>query len=209
MKTLKLATLALATATILTGCGGGDGGSTAPAKPEHKVFDYVENAPFSLEAYQQIDVSRVYFASVDGESFEVHTTNGAIDEDSQIQINDLAFTNPDLAECSNYAGVFQGAIGTYFNHLTPEQSDYYEVNGLDADFQGLMLNGMVGGDKVEAASFKFRSEDLLNSEDATPSWGWNGIVDVHQNLGIAFLDLHKGNCHIKQDSWAISSTSAL
>ncbi|MCG9625250.1 hypothetical protein L1D34_10390 [Vibrio mediterranei] len=147
MNTLKLAALALTTSAILTGCGG-DGGSDAPATPQKTKYSYAEDVPLFIDAYEQVDVTRVYFVNVRGQYLEVHTTNGNIDGDSQNKIDDIKSLDVELANCANYIGTLRETVSEYFNHVTPTQDNRYEVGGNDAKFVGMVTADLQGNESL-------------------------------------------------------------
>ncbi len=217
MNVIKLILLTTIPTVMLVGCGGSGGSdnNNSSNSMESEVFEYIANAPLYLQPYEQVDVTKTYHASVNGKSIKVDTLNGAIQEYSQVRIDDERAINPVLSDCAEYIESIKPRLNHYFHSLTPEQSDLYGEDGeANAKFLGLgkITTDDDNGEQAELLEVSsFRFEPRSRSEDAVyVNNNWSGVIDLHHAIGFSYFEVDVGNnCHISLDSWNISNGDML
>ena len=201
--------LALAiAATALTGCGGG-GGSDTNAKSNvdtssSYTYDYKSNARLNADPTDQVDITKVFTASVGLNSIELTTLNGRLDEDSAYLLSNL--NNQELYDCAYQIDTIERTFSDMFQGITPDANVYGLVfipskGEPQLTYGGKDYGQLDSGDELEVVTVKISPWDV----------DWSGQIKLHQNLGMAYLILNTNHntCTIEMKSWDATSDSIL
>lgn len=182
----KLALTAAVTTIILTGCGGGSG-SDSKQSDNMELFNYESSQQLFVQPFEQIDVTKNYVASVDGESINLTTVNGELTDDSAIRLEDTKYFSEKLHACGDTVRTLQKAMSQGFFGMTPEEKNYRtNVNTENWTYLGneYFYIDNTDGSKSELESAKFQWVSLSDKVNI------KGIVDFHKGIGFNYINLN-------------------
>ena len=213
MKALTLTVVI--TATLLTGCGGSDGGPHQNSGTNNmELFKSESSQQMFVQPFKQIDVFKNYVASAGGESIKLTTMNGDLDEDSEIRLEDVSYSNKKLYACGLTIKSLQKAMSQGFFGMTPEEKDYRtNIESESWKYLGkeYFYIDNSDGSRAELESAKFQWVSLSDKVNI------KGIVDFHKGIGFNYMNLNLTahnqfdtlQCNIELQDWETTNNMIL